>query len=286
MAGEGEVRPIIIKRKKVIVGGGHHGGAWKVAYADFVTAMMAFFLLLWLLNATTEKQRKGLAEYFTPTIPVVRISGGGENAFEGNGVLSTENETRGSIGAENQRPVEGPTDKAFPPVSETLPSGQSVALDNDLARIEAIFNAGSGESEIADDLMEHIRTRVTDEGLIIEVFALESSPLFIAGTAIPTAKMRSLLAMIASVTVRVTNKIAVAGHTSSVPVIQLDQRGWEVSADRAQMVRTVLTRAGLPDARMMRIVGKADRELAVDNPLAVRNRRIEITLLRVARAGK
>ena len=70
--------PIIIKKKKVIAGGGHHGGAWKVAYADFVTAMMAFFMLMWLLNATTEKQRKGIADYFNPTIPVNRISGGGE----------------------------------------------------------------------------------------------------------------------------------------------------------------------------------------------------------------
>ena len=76
----GSNAPVIIKRKKIIKGGGHHGGAWKVAYADFVTAMMAFFMLMWLLNATTEKQRKGLADYFNPTIPINRISGGGEGA--------------------------------------------------------------------------------------------------------------------------------------------------------------------------------------------------------------
>lgn len=75
--------PIIIKKKKVIAGWGHHGGAWKVAYADFVTAMMAFFMLMWLLNATTEKQRKGIADYFNTTIPVNRISGGGEGMFGG-----------------------------------------------------------------------------------------------------------------------------------------------------------------------------------------------------------
>ncbi len=72
--------PIIIKRKKVVGGDGHHGGAWKVAYADFVTAMMAFFMLMWLLNATTEQQRKGIADYFSPTLPINRISGGGEDA--------------------------------------------------------------------------------------------------------------------------------------------------------------------------------------------------------------
>ena len=80
---DNEVRPLIVKRKKVIAGGGHHGGAWKVAYADFVTAMMAFFLLMWLLNATTEKQRKGIADYFTPTIAIARVSGGGSGAFGG-----------------------------------------------------------------------------------------------------------------------------------------------------------------------------------------------------------
>ena len=75
--------PIIIKRKKIIAGGGHHGGAWKVAYADFVTAMMAFFMLMWLLNATTEQQRKGIADYFSPTVPINRISGGGDGVSDG-----------------------------------------------------------------------------------------------------------------------------------------------------------------------------------------------------------
>ena len=90
MAGQANAAPVIIKRKKVIAGGGHHGGAWKVAYADFVTAMMAFFLLMWLLNATTEKQRKGIADYFNPTIPVNRVSGGGDGAFGGDSVFSED----------------------------------------------------------------------------------------------------------------------------------------------------------------------------------------------------
>lgn len=82
--------PVIIKRKKVIASGGHHGGAWKVAYADFVTAMMAFFMLMWLLNATTEKQRKGLADYFHPTIAVSRISVGGDGMLSGDSLFSEE----------------------------------------------------------------------------------------------------------------------------------------------------------------------------------------------------
>ena len=89
--------PVIIKRKKVIVSGGHHGGAWKVAYADFVTAMMAFFMLMWLLTATTEKQRKGLADYFHPTIVVSRVSGGGDGMLSGDSLFSEEVECPQSV---------------------------------------------------------------------------------------------------------------------------------------------------------------------------------------------
>ena len=89
MAAQSNLAPVIIKRKKVIAGG-HHGGAWKVAYADFVTAMMAFFMMMWLLNATTEQQRQGLADYFSPTIPINRVSGGGDGSFGGESIFSEE----------------------------------------------------------------------------------------------------------------------------------------------------------------------------------------------------
>lgn len=88
MSADSNLAPVIIKRKKVVQGGGHHGGAWKVAYADFVTAMMAFFMLMWLLNATTEQQKAGLADYFTPTIPIVTTSGGGDGAFGGHSIFT------------------------------------------------------------------------------------------------------------------------------------------------------------------------------------------------------
>src|SRR6056297_3669847 len=91
--------PVIIKRKKIVAGGGHHGGAWKVAYADFVTAMMAFFMLMWLLNATTEKQRKGIADYFNPTIPLNRVSGGGDGALGGDSTFTEQTLARTGVGA-------------------------------------------------------------------------------------------------------------------------------------------------------------------------------------------
>ena len=107
MADDLKNRPIIIKRKKVVGGDGHHGGAWKVAYADFVTAMMAFFMLMWLLNATTEQQRKGIADYFSPNVPIARISGGGEGAFGGESPFSELSVAQNGTGAINRRPTEG-----------------------------------------------------------------------------------------------------------------------------------------------------------------------------------
>jgi len=106
MARQGNAAPVIIKRKKIVGGGGHHGGAWKVAYADFVTAMMAFFLLMWLLNATTEKQRKGIADYFNPTVPVNRISGGGDGAFGGDSLFSEQTLAQSGTGASAMRPTD------------------------------------------------------------------------------------------------------------------------------------------------------------------------------------
>jgi chemotaxis protein MotB len=112
MAAQGNAAPVIIKRKKVVGGGGHHGGAWKVAYADFVTAMMAFFLLMWLLNATTEKQRKGISDYFNPTIPVNRISGGGDGAFGGDSVFAEETMAHDGTGAVDRKTAASASDAA------------------------------------------------------------------------------------------------------------------------------------------------------------------------------
>ena len=105
MSGDNQLAPIIIKRKKVSGGDGHHGGAWKVAYADFVTAMMAFFLLMWLLNATTEKQRKGIADYFSPTIAMARVSGGGHGPLGGDSVFSENTLPRMGQGSTSLNPA-------------------------------------------------------------------------------------------------------------------------------------------------------------------------------------
>ena len=132
------VAPVIIKRKKVVAGEGHHGGAWKVAYADFVTAMMAFFMLMWLLNATTEKQRKGIADYFNPTIPVNRISGGGEGSFGGTSVFSEETLAQAGMGATNKHATEQNQARGQ---SGLMENGRADDADAQQAVLEAVITA-------------------------------------------------------------------------------------------------------------------------------------------------
>lgn len=274
MAGPGNAAPVVIKRKKVIAGGGHHGGAWKVAYADFVTAMMAFFMLMWLLNATTEKQRKGLADYFSPTIPVNRISGGGEGAFGGNSVLSEQTMAQNGTGIPSgitaQPNIEG----------NAADQGQIAPDDVTLAAVEEQLRAKSGESMVSDRILRHIATRLTDEGLVIELFDTPDTPLFGADTAVPEPILSDLAIVLAEVLGLAANQIAVNGHVRAYPAPLRQNPTWDLSTARSLAARIVLEKAGLDAARMQRVTGFADRKPATPDPAAARNNRIEVILLR------
>lgn len=265
--------PIIIKRKKVVAGGGHHGGAWKVAYADFVTAMMAFFLLMWLLNATTEKQRKGLADYYNPTIPVNRISGGGDGSFGGDSVFTEETLSQNGTGATS-------------PQSAKKDGGTQGDDDADakeakaFSEVQQLLTAFSGESMAADEAMRHIVTRVTDEGLIIELHDLDDQALFDSHSAMPQKVMTVLVDMLSNVFKIVRNDVAVAGYVRAQPVVVVDNPVWDLSTKRADKVRELLEESGMPSKRIQRVTGYADRKQAVGNPMAARNNRVEIVLLR------
>jgi len=278
MAGQTNAAPVIIKRKKVIQGGGHHGGAWKVAYADFVTAMMAFFLLMWLLNATTEKQRKGISDYFNPTIPVNRISGGGDGAFGGDSVFVEDTLAKSGTGAISR----SGSDPAASSEAESAnrDGGEGDGMSDNLDQVEKALLARSGESATMERLMQHVVTKVTDEGLVIEIFDLPDAPLFQGETATPTAATQEITKLIAEILALTTNEIAVNGHLRSYPVTLIDNPVWALSADRAQETRTLLQDAGLVADRMQRIAGFADRKPAVSDPQSDRNNRIEIILLR------
>ncbi|PRY19851.1 chemotaxis protein MotB [Aliiruegeria haliotis] len=263
----GSNAPVIIKRKKVVSGDGHHGGAWKVAYADFVTAMMAFFMLMWLLNATTEKQRKGIADYFSPTIPINRVSGGGDGSFGGDSVFTEDTLAQNGIGATSLR-------------AAPQKAGSVGFKDGDkLRELEQILLGSGGEVLASENALRHFVTRVTDEGLVVELFALEGEPLFVPGSDTPTVLLIELVSVVARVFALATNSVAIEGHSRSHAVVLKQNPVWDRSVERAEIVREMMIETLTPE-RIDRIVGHADRKPAVSNPMAMRNDRLEVVLLR------
>jgi chemotaxis protein MotB len=270
MSAQGNARPII-KRKKIVKAAEHHGGAWKVAYADFVTAMMAFFMLMWLLGATTEKQRKGIADYFNPTISVSRLSGGGEGAFGGDSVYSEETMAQSGTGAG----VLGVT------VQQQAGGAQGAAAREEseraLAEVEKALLGFSGESLIRDLIRRHVVTRLSDEGLVIELLDTETSALFRPdGT--PAPALRALMPPIIRALSLVENTVAVEAHVALD--VAAGAAPWERSVDRGSRLRGLLEAAGLPPPRIARLTGFADREPIAADPASVRNNRLAIVLLR------
>ncbi|WP_300034100.1 flagellar motor protein MotB [uncultured Roseobacter sp.] len=276
MGAQSNLAPIIIKRKKVIAGG-HHGGAWKVAYADFVTAMMAFFMMMWLLNATTEQQRSGLADYFSPTIPINRVSGGGDGNFGGDSMMSEDTLPQEGRGATEEHAAEQDKSRGD---TGSAPEGGEEQSDTDFEALIAELIGRGGETEVMDNLLKHIVTRITDEGLVIELFSRENAPLFVSGTAEPTKLLDDLVSLVAGVSVAVTNQVAIGGHVRAFPVVATENPVWDTSSSRADLTRNILEREGVTPERIERVTGHADRELVVDNPMAARNERVEIVLLR------
>ena len=271
--------PIIIKRKKVIAGG-HHGGAWKVAYADFVTAMMAFFLLMWLLGATTEKQRKGIADYFNPTIPVNKVSGGGSGAFGGDSVFTQNTLAQNGTGAGVTVPSSAASTDGDSGIDDKAQDSATQEGGPDpLEEIAKMLSGRAGESMVSDLLRRHVITRLTDEGLIVEVFDTPDAPLFLGHDA-PTPSMENIVFAIAEVFQLASNEIAIQGHIASVPLAARENPVWERSSARANRVRTLLIDANLPEERMQRVTGFADRKPVLADRLAERNNRLEIILLR------
>lgn len=261
--------PIIVKRKSVRGGDAHHGGAWKVAYADFVTAMMAFFMLMWLLNATTEKQRKGIADYFNPTIPVNRISGGGEDMFGGDSIFSDYTLARNGTGGRDERASK---------VQRTGPEDQAAAQAEEQLASE-LMGIG-GESDVASPLKRHIRVRTTDRGLVVELFDVGDRKLFLPDTAELTKLGRQLVATVGEVFAQVPNRVSVTGHVASRPVVLAHNPNWDLSTSRAHASRTAMEASGLDGQRVARVTGAADRVPATYPRISSGNNRIEIVLLR------
>lgn len=253
-------RPIVVKRKKIVAGDGHHGGAWKVAYADFVTAMMAFFLMLWLLGSTSEDQRKGLADYFSPSIPVHRSSAGGDG-LHGGETIRTEEPLAGDDRGTESSALQ--TDQGFEP---------------SLADIEAMLLEALGDDTAPPELLHHLMIRMTDDGLQIELFDLDDSPLFDPGTDTPRQVLLMLAELLGEVMAMVSNPVLLDGHVRAQAVVEREHQAWDLSVDRPQQFRRLLEEAGVDAARVRRLTGHGDRVPATSNRVAPRNNRIEVLL--------
>lgn len=266
--------PIIIKRKKIVKGGGHHGGAWKVAYADFVTAMMAFFMLMWLLNATTEKQRKGLADYFAPTVSISKISGGGSESLQGNSVFAEETLPQNGTGASSFQPVVQGGNR-----EDSGEDGVQSSMDSELADIEQTFREQVVESASGNALMAHIATRITDEGLVITMSDLPDAPLF-TGEAEVTPVLEELLWLVSEMGMLVENEIAIGTHVQRFPVVLEEDPAWQLSRARADVVLDRMIASNLPERQIRRVTAHGDRDADRRAETDARNNRVEVVFLR------
>jgi chemotaxis protein MotB len=269
--------PIIIK--KINAGHhGHHGGAWKVAYADFVTAMMAFFLLLWLLNSTPSEKLQGIAQYFEPT---VGISGQKGIGFEGGkaksteGISSYDREQGVKYGVMKKGNIISSPQKGSEVSNEEAENERFTMVEGELKKVIM------SDPELAQ-FEDSIQFEVSPDGLQINIQDQDKYPMFQAGSPELTTYTKNILRKIVGLIKYSPNYLSVSGHTDS------DNKGltgeytnWELSSDRANSARRFMSSEGVPPEQFARVVGKADTEpIDMSNPKSAKNRRITVTLLR------
>ena len=288
MAGDNAV---VIKRIKKSGHGGHHGGAWKVAYADFVTAMMAFFLLMWLINTTTPEQKRGIADYFAPQSIAQTVSGSG--GVLGGKVMGQDDAHAGgaqSVMQKQSPPAPNSNTKAL--ASGTTQNGANAASSNSDAQsrsaqdgefahaAEAIHQAIQDNPDIAN-LSRQVITENTPQGLRVQLVDQDGRPMFQQGSSDPMPYTKKLLAAVGGIIASLPNRVSVSGHTSGNDAGAVNN--WDLSASRASQARALLQAGGLSNDRIYEVAGKAGSEpLLPEDPNASANRRLTILLMREA----
>jgi chemotaxis protein MotB len=276
--GKDDLRPIIVK-KITVIAAGHHGGAWKVAYADFMTAMMAFFLLLWLLGSTTEKQRKGLADYFTPTLVKMKQASAGSNGLLGGSSITDVDNYPHRMGQTGTKAMTIPRDTTGGPKE----GGSNIRR---VSTITAKLAAKMSASERMKRLMQIVKVSATPDGIRIDLVDNPDFSMFQLGTTVLTPDAVQLLRAIGQTLREEDGGLAIRGHTDSLQWRRGDGvsaggvNNWSLSAGRAEATRQELMRSGVGEDRYRRIEGVADREpLVKDHPDDPRNRRMSILLM-------
>lgn len=274
-------QPIVIK--KVYNTHGHHGGAWKVAYADFVTAMMAFFLLMWLLGSTTPQQRVGLSKFFT-----------NPSAIQGPGGAST---SMIKLGGTQNMPT-GPTQETSlggsPTPSQAQLSREAAMLDRQrLKALEMQLKEAIAKSQVLKPYKDQLKIDLTPEGLRIQIVDRQNRPMFQQGSAELMPYAKQILEKVGTFLKTVPNKVIITGSTDAYRFRNGQMSNWLLSAERANSARVALIAGGMPKNRVAEIVGLSDTVLFdKKNPYAAVNRRISIIVLNqkaekaVARANR
>lgn len=275
---EKKLQPIIIKRVKK---GGHaaHGGAWKIAYADFVTAMMAFFLLMWLLGSTAKGELQGISDYFSSPLKVAMT--GGDGSGNSSSVIPGGGNDLSKVHGQVRR-SDSDSEKARRQSIDTARAERAKQDAQRIKTLQAKIDALITENPRLNEYKSQIRIDVTPDGLQIQIVDDQNRPMFDSGSAMVKPYMRDILREIGAALNGVENRVSLAGHTDAVPYSNSDRgySNWELSSDRANATRRELVAAGMPDAKLGRVVGLAASDLLEpDNPRSAANRRITITVL-------
>ncbi|WP_176115790.1 flagellar motor protein MotB [Burkholderia cepacia] len=265
---------VVVRRKKGEDHDAHHGGAWKIAYADFVTAMMAFFLLMWLLGSVSKYDKQGIEDYFNT--PLSTLLSGGKDAQA----------PRPSIVQGGGRDLSDPApaiDAKAQPVQASSPAAAADIVDTQkLERLKAKLTAAIAQSPSLRAYQDQIRIAITHEGLRIEIVDSLKRPMFASGSSQPEGYATAILTQIGTALDDVDNRVSIAGHTDSTPYRDgpTGYSNWELSSDRANAARRALVAGGLREEKLLQVRGLAD-VLPLDRNVADEptNRRISILVM-------
>jgi chemotaxis protein MotB len=281
MAEDKNKRPIVIKRIKKVAAG-HHGGAWKIAYADFVTAMMAFFLLMWLLGSTAKGDLKGISEYFKTPLKVALAGGSGSgdssSIVKGGGKDLTRSEGQVKSG-------ELPSEKKIINLKAAQQEFRRIEKESEMNKLKELKEniEKAIESNIKlQQFKSQILLDITSEGLRIQIVDEKNRPMFQSGRAQLEPYTREILHAIGQTLNDVPNKVSISGHTDAA-AYSAGGKGysnWELSADRANASRRELISGGMADEKIVRVVGLSSAVLfKKDDPLSPSNRRISLIVM-------
>lgn len=261
-------QPIIIKKVKKASHGAHHGGSWKVAYADFVTAMMAFFLLLWLLSSTDQETLTGIADYFNSPSAINAAGGASTSMID----LGSNIDSSKGDGDRNRE------SNSFEYYSDAFQRMETEKLTELKTQLENAITSSPTLSQFKDQVLINI----TDDGLQIQIIDKQKRPMFDSGSAVLKNYAKEILDKIAPILNEIPNKLSISGHTDARRYFRSDgYSNWELSSDRANAARRELVKAGTPISKIARVEGLASKFLLnKKDPFAPANRRISILVLK------